>query len=176
MPRYELLNNVTHKDLRIVTRFGREYGDEVGLVPAFPTEFAELQREYPIFLRKDSKSGDWQAVALLARRLKIVEGVIAIKRAYNSPTGFEQEHRIAVNARFTKYASDGGRDFNEYLMPGPGDLPEMEVVVLERPAADGPDGAKGPGEMCATPQIPAIATTQSSSTLPRTSAMPYSLM
>jgi hypothetical protein len=65
MPRYELLNNVTHKDLRIVTRFGREYGDEVGLVPAFPTEFAELQREYPIFLRKDRDSGDWQAVALL---------------------------------------------------------------------------------------------------------------
>lgn len=65
MPRYELLNNVTHKDLRIVTRFGREYGDEVGLVPAFPTEFAELQREYPIFLRKDRDGGDWQAVALL---------------------------------------------------------------------------------------------------------------
>jgi hypothetical protein len=65
MPRYELLNNVTHRDLRIVTRFGREYGDEVGLVPAFPTEFAELQREYPIFLRKDRDNGDWQAVALL---------------------------------------------------------------------------------------------------------------
>lgn len=65
MPRYELLNNVTHRDLRVVTRFGREYGDEVGLVPAFPTEFAELQREYPIFLRKDRDSGHWQAVALL---------------------------------------------------------------------------------------------------------------
>lgn len=65
MPRYELLNNVTHRDLRVVTRFGREYGDQVALVPAFPTEFAELQREYPIFLRKDRDSGDWQAVALL---------------------------------------------------------------------------------------------------------------
>ena len=30
-------------------------------------------------------------------------------------------------------------------------------MVLERPAADGPYGAKGPGEMCANPQIPAIA-------------------
>lgn len=65
MPRHELLNNVTHKDLRVVTRFGPEYGDEVGLVPAFPTEFAELQREYPIFLRKDRDGGGWQAVALL---------------------------------------------------------------------------------------------------------------
>ena len=35
--------------------------------------------------------------------------------------------------------------------------PETEIVVLERPAADGPYGAKGPGEMCANPQIPAIA-------------------
>ena len=63
MPRYELLNNIAHEDLRVVTRFGSEYGDEVGLVPAFPTEFAELQREYPIFLRKEGDA--WQAVALL---------------------------------------------------------------------------------------------------------------
>jgi CO/xanthine dehydrogenase Mo-binding subunit len=51
----------------------------------------------------------------------------------------------------------GGRDFNEYLMPGPGDLAATEIVVLERPAADGPYGGKGLGEMCANPQIPAIA-------------------
>ena len=42
-------------------------------------------------------------------------------------------------------------------MPGPGDIAPTEIVVLERPAADGPYGAKGPGEMCANPQIPAIA-------------------
>ena len=65
MARYELLNNVAHKDLRVVTRFGREFGDDVGMVPAFPTEFAELQREYPIFFRKDRDSDDWQSVALL---------------------------------------------------------------------------------------------------------------
>ena len=66
MARYELLNNITHKDLRVVTRFGREFGDETGMVPAFPTEFAELQREYPIFFRRQTgESGQWQAVALL---------------------------------------------------------------------------------------------------------------
>lgn len=65
MARYELLNNVTHKDLRVVTRFGNEFGDATGLVPAFPTEFAELQREYPIFFRRERDSGQWQAVALL---------------------------------------------------------------------------------------------------------------
>lgn len=65
MARYELLNNVAHKDLRVLTRFGPEFGDDVGLVAAFPTEFAELQREYPIFLRRDPGEGGWQAVALL---------------------------------------------------------------------------------------------------------------
>lgn len=65
MARYELLNNVSHKDLRVATGFGPEFGDDVGMVPAFPSEFAELQREYPIFLRKDPGTGEWQSVALL---------------------------------------------------------------------------------------------------------------
>ncbi len=65
MARYELLNNVKHQDLRIVTRFGAEFGDATGTVVAFPTEFADLQREYPIFFRKDRDSGQWQAMALL---------------------------------------------------------------------------------------------------------------
>ena len=70
MPRYELLNNITHKDLRVVTRFGREFGDDTGMVIAFATEFAELQREYPIFFRKDPAAGEWQAVALLGFEAK----------------------------------------------------------------------------------------------------------
>jgi CO/xanthine dehydrogenase Mo-binding subunit len=51
----------------------------------------------------------------------------------------------------------GPVDFNEYLMPGPGDLPEFSGVILERPAPDGPYGAKGVGEMTANSPIPAIA-------------------
>jgi CO/xanthine dehydrogenase Mo-binding subunit len=42
-------------------------------------------------------------------------------------------------------------------MPGPGDLPEFEAVILERPSDDGPFGAKGVGEMTANSPIPAIA-------------------
>ncbi len=51
----------------------------------------------------------------------------------------------------------GPVDFNEYLMPGPGDLPEFGGVILERPSEDGPYGAKGVGEMTANSPIPAIA-------------------
>jgi len=65
MARYELLNNVAHKDLRVILRFGREFGDATATVAAFPTEFAELMREYPIFLHKDADSGEYTSVALL---------------------------------------------------------------------------------------------------------------
>jgi CO/xanthine dehydrogenase Mo-binding subunit len=53
--------------------------------------------------------------------------------------------------------SHGPLDFNEYLMPGPGDLPEFAAALLGRPSADGPFGAKGVGEMTANSPIPAIA-------------------
>ena len=48
-------------------------------------------------------------------------------------------------------------DFNQYLMPGPGDIAPHDIAILERPAEDGPFGGKGPGEMCANPVLPAIA-------------------
>jgi hypothetical protein len=59
-----LLDNVAHKDLRIRTGYSAEFGDKVNLVPVFPTEFAAVQREYPIMFRKDG-AGAYQAVALL---------------------------------------------------------------------------------------------------------------
>jgi hypothetical protein len=59
-----LLNNVDHADLRVITRFGPEFGDGVNQVLVFPTEFDALQREYPILFRKDA-NGAYQAVALL---------------------------------------------------------------------------------------------------------------
>jgi len=59
-----LLNNVDHADLRVITRHGPEFGDSVNQVLVFPTEFEDLQREYPIFFRKDA-NGEYQAVALL---------------------------------------------------------------------------------------------------------------
>jgi hypothetical protein len=59
------LNNVDHKDLRVIMRYGRQFGDDVATVLTFPTEFADVQREYPIFFRQDSATGDYHAVALL---------------------------------------------------------------------------------------------------------------
>jgi CO/xanthine dehydrogenase Mo-binding subunit len=53
--------------------------------------------------------------------------------------------------------SYGPVDFNEYLMPGPGNIAPHDIAILERPAPDGPYGGKGPGEMCANPVMPAVA-------------------
>lgn len=49
------------------------------------------------------------------------------------------------------------RDFSEYLMPGPLEMPEVGSVVLEIPSSNGPYGVKGIGEMTANSPIPAIA-------------------
>jgi hypothetical protein len=64
MTNHVLLDNITHKDLRVRQQFGAAFGDNVGTVPVFPTEFADVQREYPIFFRRD-KNGHYFAVALL---------------------------------------------------------------------------------------------------------------
>lgn len=60
-----LLNNVSHQDLKVIARFGAEFGDNVGSVLVFPTEFVELQKEYPILFRQNSETKKYQASVLL---------------------------------------------------------------------------------------------------------------
>lgn len=64
MTRHVLLNNIDHKDLRVVTRRAAEYGDDVNLALTFPAEFRNLQAHYPIVFRK-AADGQFQPVALL---------------------------------------------------------------------------------------------------------------
>src|SRR5690606_34175452 len=65
MARYELLDNDAHRDLRVALGHGPQFGDAVGAVPAFPTEFAELLRDYPILLKRNADDFGWEAFALL---------------------------------------------------------------------------------------------------------------
>lgn len=60
-----MLNNVAHKDLRVIVRYGAQFGDNIGTVLVFPTEYVDVQREYPIFFRKEAATGEYQSVALL---------------------------------------------------------------------------------------------------------------
>ena len=59
-----LLNNVDHATVRVRTGHSAEYGDAVNMIRVFATEYEELQREYPILLRRDDE-GRFHAVALL---------------------------------------------------------------------------------------------------------------
>jgi hypothetical protein len=65
MPKHVMLNNIAHKDLRVINRYGAEFGDNVGTVLTFPTEYEDVQREYPIFFRRDAATGEYHSIALL---------------------------------------------------------------------------------------------------------------
>jgi hypothetical protein len=59
-----LLNNIQHRDLRVIARHSAAFGDNVNQVAIVPTEFEAIQREYPILLSR-AASGEYQALALL---------------------------------------------------------------------------------------------------------------
>lgn len=63
MPNIQLLNNVDHKDVRVMTARSAELGDSIWFAPTFPYEFRNIQRHYPIFFTKNPDSGQFQAVA-----------------------------------------------------------------------------------------------------------------
>ena len=65
MANHVVLNNIAHKDLRVITRHSPDFGESVHAVLTFPTEYADIMREYPIFFRKDLESGMYQSLALL---------------------------------------------------------------------------------------------------------------
>jgi hypothetical protein len=64
MPNHVPLDNETHQDLRVALRYGADVGDAINQVLIFPTEFEQVQREYPIVIRRD-EGGTLYAVALL---------------------------------------------------------------------------------------------------------------
>lgn len=68
MTRHVLLNNVEHKDLRVITRRAAQYGDDVMCALTFPAEFRSVQAHYPIFFRKAADSGQFQPFAMFGFR------------------------------------------------------------------------------------------------------------
>jgi hypothetical protein len=64
MANHVLLNNIDHKNLKIITERSASYGDQVMSAITFPMEFRNLQSHYPIVFRKDAKTDDFHPVAL----------------------------------------------------------------------------------------------------------------
>ncbi|NOU49175.1 SapC family protein [Pseudoalteromonas sp. JBTF-M23] len=65
MSQEQLLDNITHKDIKILTQRSASLGDDVSITRVFPSEFAQLQSDYPIFFKKNGQTGQFEAVALL---------------------------------------------------------------------------------------------------------------
>jgi hypothetical protein len=63
MAKNAVLNNVEHKDLRVITRRAAQYGDDVMFALTFPAEFRSVQAHYPIVFSK-TPEGKFQPLAL----------------------------------------------------------------------------------------------------------------
>lgn len=68
MARYQILNNIDHRDLRIRQERSAELDDNLWFTATFPEEFRNLQRHYPVVFSKNPDSGIFQSVALLGFR------------------------------------------------------------------------------------------------------------
>jgi len=60
---FALLNNVDHKDTRVITERSAQYGDAVMFAMVFPFEFRSVQAFYPILFHRDQR-GEMYPVAL----------------------------------------------------------------------------------------------------------------
>ncbi|MYM28648.1 peptidase [Duganella sp. CY15W] len=59
-----LLNNLEHRELRVITRRGAALGDQLMSVPTFPSEFRDVQACYPIVFRKTTDGLGFEPIAL----------------------------------------------------------------------------------------------------------------
>ncbi len=62
------LDNATHRDLRIVTTRGADWGDDQMTAPVFLSEFRSVQAHYPIVFQRATDNAAMQPVALLGLR------------------------------------------------------------------------------------------------------------
>lgn len=83
MANFELLNNVDHRDLRVITERSANYGDDIWYVPTFPAEFRNIQRCYPIFFTKNPDTGKFQPVAVFGFEER--ENLFLDEKGWNAP-------------------------------------------------------------------------------------------
>jgi len=65
MANHQMLDNVAHKDLRIITTRSANYGDKIASSGIFPIEFRRVQAEYPIVFRKSASADHFEPTAMM---------------------------------------------------------------------------------------------------------------
>lgn len=65
MANYVPLHNETHRNIRIITSRGADYGENIHFVPVVADELRSVVLDYPVFLIKDPDTGQFGLNALL---------------------------------------------------------------------------------------------------------------
>lgn len=65
MTNHVMLDNVTHKDIRVIRDYAKVPGYDVNVARVFPSEFIQLQTEYPLFFIRNREEGTFEPIALL---------------------------------------------------------------------------------------------------------------
>jgi hypothetical protein len=60
-----ILDNKTHKNIKVNTNFDQALSKNINSALIFPTEIKEAQRDYPILFVKNPETGQFQSVVLL---------------------------------------------------------------------------------------------------------------
>ena len=81
MPNFVPLDNVVHADLAVSVLYNEISGDNINQALVFPTEFNELQREYPIVFRR---AGDNKFHAVVLLGLDKSENLFLEEGAWNA--------------------------------------------------------------------------------------------
>ncbi|MDG2017972.1 MAG: SapC family protein [Porticoccaceae bacterium] len=64
MANHVLLDNINHKDLKIMTKRSASLGDNIPSLVTFPFEYRDIQTNFPICFCKDSETGKFYTAAL----------------------------------------------------------------------------------------------------------------
>ena len=64
MPNHQLLDNITHKDVHVITEHSTQLSDKSSYSHVFISEFRDVQTHYPIFFQKNAQTGQFEAIAL----------------------------------------------------------------------------------------------------------------
>lgn len=65
MANHQVLDNVTHQDLKIITDQHPDYGDVQSYATLVPSELSAAQTDYPIFFRRSAATNSLEIIAML---------------------------------------------------------------------------------------------------------------
>ncbi|QEY17753.1 peptide ABC transporter permease [Cellvibrio sp. KY-GH-1] len=99
MQKIETLNNIAHEHVQVNPRYSAELGDNVASTFTYVTEFADVQKEYPILLRKNLETGEYQALVLFGFEKEENLFLTDIDPTRQKNLGWSAEYVPAVMAR-----------------------------------------------------------------------------